>query len=602
MKRKLNLLSVSVLLAMSMSAAQAVEFIPGTYTAAAKGNGGDVPVTVTFSKDKIEKIQVGTNKETPGIGSVAIEQLPAAIVKNQSLAVNAVAGASITSKAILAAVAACVSKAGANPEALQTTVQKQAQKAEEKTLNADIAIVGAGAAGQTAAIRASQLGKKVILLEKMPFAGGAAAVNGGTVVIQGSKIQKDAGVKDDSPEIMTEDYIKNGHGLNDKRMLDLYVHNVGSMIDWATTDGGMQLNTKAGFTNEAEHSKPRVMRWVDGAQGATRNFKASVEKSGAKVMLGTPVEEITLNNGAVTGVKAKGNGGVLYTIKAPAVILTTGGFGANKDMLTGNLKNALYYGVKSSNGDGHRMAMKIGAKTQMMDLGKIYPNGMEVAPGIAKSTIWSNKAAFEDNSGIMVNRAGKRVISELDTNHNIKNEEVKQGGKLFILMDQKTYDAFLTKLNITGISKGDMDNWLAQDGKGYPIVVKADSIPAVAKKAGVNGAELQKTVARYNTFVKNGKDEEFNRPAKFMKTQVSLTGPYYIVEQQPRFATTMGGVVTDRTLNVVNKQDKPIKGLFAAGELVGGAMGDDSPPGGNMAWAMTSGKLAAESAVKFLNK
>lgn len=602
MKRKLNLLSVSVLLAMSMSAAQAVEFIPGTYTAAAKGNGGDVPVTVTFSKDKIEKIQVGTNKETPGIGSVAIEQVPAAIVKNQSLAVNAVAGASITSKAILAAIAACVSKAGANPEALQTTVQKQAQKAEEKTLNADIAIVGAGAAGQTAAIRASQLGKKVILLEKMPFAGGAAAVNGGTVVIQGSKIQKDAGVKDDSPEIMTEDYIKNGHGLNDKRMLDLYVHNVGSMIDWATTDGGMQLNTKAGFTNEAEHSKPRVMRWVDGAQGATRNFKVSVEKSGAKVMLGTPVEEITLNNGAVTGVKAKGNDGVLYTIKAPAVILTTGGFGANKDMLTGNLKNALYYGVKSSNGDGHRMAMKIGAKTQMMDLGKIYPNGMEVAPGIAKSTIWSNKAAFEDNSGIMVNRAGKRVISELDTNHNIKNEEVKQGGKLFILMDQKTYDAFLTKLNITGISKGDMDNWLAQDGKGYPIVVKADSIPAVAKKAGVNGAELQKTVARYNTFVQNGKDEEFNRPAKFMKTQVSLTGPYYIVEQQPRFATTMGGVVTDRTLNVVNKQDKPIKGLFAAGELVGGAMGDDSPPGGNMAWAMTSGKLAAESAVKFLNK
>ncbi|WP_290432524.1 FAD-dependent oxidoreductase [uncultured Parasutterella sp.] len=602
MKRKLNLLSVSVLLAMSMSAAQAVEFIPGTYTAAAKGNGGDVPVTVTFSKDKIEKIQVGTNKETPGIGSVAIEQVPAAIVKNQSLAVNAVAGASITSKAILAAIAACVSKAGANPEALQTTVQKQAQKAEEKTLNADIAIVGAGAAGQTAAIRASQLGKKVILLEKMPFAGGAAAVNGGTVVIQGSKIQKDAGVKDDSPEIMTEDYIKNGHGLNDKRMLDLYVHNVGLMIDWATTDGGMQLNTKAGFTNEAEHSKPRVMRWVDGAQGATRNFKASVEKSGAKVMLGTPVEEITLNNGAVTGVKAKGNDGVLYTIKAPAVILTTGGFGANKDMLTGNLKNALYYGVKSSNGDGHRMAMKIGAKTQIMDLGKIYPNGMEVAPGIAKSTIWSNKAAFEDNSGIMVNRAGKRVISELDTNHNIKNEEVKQGGKLFILMDQKTYDAFLTKLNITGISKGDMDNWLAQDGKGYPIVVKADSIPAVAKKAGVNGAELQKTVARYNTFVQNGKDEEFNRPAKFMKTQVSLTGPYYIVEQQPRFATTMGGVVTDRTLNVVNKQDKPIKGLFAAGELVGGAMGDDSPPGGNMAWAMTSGKLAAESAVKFLNK
>lgn len=434
----------------------------------------------------------------------------------------------------------------------------------------------------------------------MPFAGGAAAVNGGTVVIQGSKIQKDAGVKDDSPAIMTEDYVKNGHGLNDKRMLELYVNNVGPMIDWATTKGGMVLNTKAGFTNEAEHSKPRVMRWVDGAQGATKCFKESVAKSGTKVMLGTPVSELIVENGKVVGVKAKSNDGVLYTIKAPAVILTTGGFGANKDMLVGNLKSALYYGVKSSNGDGHRMAMKIGAKTQMMDLGKIYPNGMEVAPGIAKSTIWSNKAAFEDNSGIMVNKAGKRVISELDTNHNIKNEEVKQGGKLFILMDQKTYDAFLTKLNITGISKGDMDSWLAKDGKGSPIVVKADSIPAVAKKAGVDGAELQKTVARYNNFVKEGKDADFGRPSKFMKSQISLTGPYYIVEQQPRFATTMGGVVTDMKLNVVDKDNKPIPGLFAAGELVGGAMGDDSPPGGNMAWAMTSGKLAAENAVNSL--
>lgn len=600
MLNKLVFLSALSALAFA-GASQAATYQPGTYTAVAKGNGGEVPVTVTFTKNAIESVKIGSNKETPGIGSVAIEQLPQAIVKNQSLAVNTVAGASITSQAILAAVTACVKQAGGNVAELNAAKTQKAA-AKDETLNADIAIVGAGAAGQTAAIRASELGKKVVLLEKMPFAGGAAAVNGGTVVIQGSKIQKDAGVKDDSPEIMTQDYIKNGHNLNDRRMLELYVKNVGPMVDWATTYAGMKLNTKAGFTNEAEHSKPRVMRWVDGAQGATRNFKAAVEKSGTKVLLGTPATELIVENGAVTGVKASGSNGIRYTIKAPAVILTTGGFGANKSMLDGALANALYYGVKSSNGEGHQMAMKIGAKTQMMNLGKIYPNGMEVAPGIAKSTIWSNKAAFEDNSGIMVNKSGKRVISELDTNHNIKNEEVKQGGKLFILMDEPSYKAFLTKLSITGISPEDMEKWLAQDGKGYPIVVKADSIPAVAKKAGVNGDELVKTVARYNSFVKAGKDDDFNRPAKFMKTQVAAQGPYYIVEQQPRFATTMGGVVTDMKLNVVDKNNKPIKGLFAAGEIVGGAMGDDSPPGGNMAWAMTSGKLAAESAAQSLNK
>lgn len=593
---------ISALTALSLASfAQAATFNPGTYTAVAKGNGGDVPVAVTFTANAIQKVEIGQNKETPGIGSVAIDNLPKSIVAKQSLGVEGVAGASITSKAILTAVAACVKQAGGNVDELSKVQQKQAI-APAQTLNADIAIVGAGAAGQTAAIRASELGKKVILLEKMPFAGGAAAVNGGTVVIQGSKIQKDAGIKDDSPAIMTDDYIKNGHNLNDRKMLSLYVNNVGSMVDWATTYAGMKLNTKAGFTNEAEHSKPRVMRWVDGAQGATRNFKAAVEKSGTKVLLGTPAKELIVKDGKVVGVKAQATDGTQYTINAPAVILTTGGFGANKDMLTGSLKNALYYGVKSSNGDGHRMAMAIGAKTQMMDLVKIYPNGMEVAPGIAKSTIWSNKAAFEDNSGIMVNKAGKRVISELDTNHNIKNEEVKQGGKLFILLDEPSYQAFLTKLNITGVSKEDMDKWLAQDGKGYPIVVKADSIEAVAKKAGVDGAELAKTVAKYNGFVQSGKDVDFGRPAKFMKKQVAASGPYYIVEQQPRFATTMGGVVTNDKLNVVDKNNRPISGLFAAGELVGGAMGDDSPPGGNMAWAMTSGKLAAENAVNSLNK
>lgn len=255
MLNKLVFLSALSVVALS-GAAQAATFNPGTYTAVSKGNGGEVPVTVTFTKNAIESVKIGANKETPGIGSIAIEKLPKAIVDSQSLAVNGVSGASITSHAILAAVAACVKQAGGNVDELS---KAKAQKAvvKNETLNADIAVVGAGAAGQTATIRASQLGKKVILIEKMPFAGGAAAVNGGTVVIQGSKIQKEAGVKDDSPAIMTEDYIKNGHNLNDRRMLELYVNNVGPMVDWATTEGGMQLNTKAGFTNEAEHSKPR---------------------------------------------------------------------------------------------------------------------------------------------------------------------------------------------------------------------------------------------------------------------------------------------------------------------------------------------------------
>ncbi len=576
-------------------------YTPGTCTVEQQGIGGPVPVTVVFGNDRIESISVGENHETNGIGSVAIEQLPGQIVEQQSLP-DGVSGASVTSGAIFAAVTECVTKFGGDAEALKKAGSKSQAAPAEENLTADVIVVGAGAAGQTATIRAAELGNKVILLERQPFAGGAAAVNGGTIVLQGSKIQKDAGVLDDSPEIMANDYLINGHNLNDKRMLNIYVNKIGPTVDWATTYAEMPVDTKAGFTNEAEHSKPRVMRWVDGAPGATRALKAAVAKSGSKVLLGTPAESLIVENGKVVGVKAKDSKGTVYTIKAPAVILTTGGYGANKEMLSGALKDALYYGVKSSNGEGHKMAMAIGAKTQKMELGKIYPNGIEVAPGIAKSTIWSNKAAFEDNSGIMVNKAGDRVISELETNHNIKEEEVKQGGKLFILMDQPTFDAFNTKLSITGIKPEDIQKWLANDGKSAPIVVKGETIEEVASKAGVDGKELVATVKKYNGFVKDGKDADFNRPVKFMKTQISETGPYYIVEQQPRFATTMGGLVTDETMQVVDQNDKPIPGLFAAGEVVGAAMGDDSPPGGNMAWALTSGKYAAEMASESIKK
>ena len=167
------------------------------------------------------------------------------------------------------------------------------------------------------------------------------------------------------------------------------------------------------------------------------------------------------------------------------------------------------------------MAMKIGAKTQMMDLGKIYPNGMEVAPGIAKSTIWSNKAAFEDHSGIMVNKAGKRVISELDTNHNIKNEEVKQGGKLFHPDGSALLPCFPDQTFHYRHQQGDMDKWLAQDGKAIRSLLKLTAFLPSLRKPVLTAQNFSKTVARYNGFVKAGKDADFNRPAKFMKEVIA---------------------------------------------------------------------------------
>lgn len=597
MKRK-TLIAAAVALGLAAGSTWAASYKAGTYTASAQGMGGPVQVEVEFTSSAIKAIRiVGQVKETPGIGTTALEKLPPQIVENQSLGVSAISGASKSSAAVLTAVADCVRQAGGDPAALMAVPLKKAAKGAEKTLETDLAIVGAGGAGQVATLRASSLGKKVVLLEKMPFVGGAAAINGGTVVIQGSKLQKELGVKDDSPEIMRQDLLKNGHNLNDKGKLNLYVNNVGPTIDWLL-EQGLLIDTKAGFTNEAEYSKPRCIRWVGGAPANMKLMYDLVQKTGSQIFTGTKAEELIVENGAVVGVKAVGNDGTTYTIKSKAVLLATGGFGYAKDMLTGALKQSLYYGPVSSTGDGHKMAKAVGAKLQLMEYGKIYPNGVEVAPGIAKSTIWANKNAFEKGSGILVDRKGKRVISETASNNAIKQVELKQpGAKLFILMDQPTFDSFKQGLYIGGITEAEVNKWIAQDGKGTPQLVKADTIEAAAQKVGVDGKALKDQVTRYNGFVKAGKDSDFDRPVKFMNKTVSSEGPFYIIEQQPRFATTMGGVVTNDSFNVLDVNGKPIKGLFAAGELVGGSMGDDSPPGGNMGWAVTSGKLAAEGAV-----
>ena len=188
--RKFALLALASAVTLAWGTAQA--YTPGIYKASAPGMGGPVEVTVEFSKDAITSITVSPNKETPGIGSTAVEQLPDAITKNQSLGVDSISGATRTSSAIKAAVADCVKQAGGDPDAIALVPIKKTA-GSKKSLETDLLIVGAGGAGQVASIRASQLGKKVILVEKMPFVGGAAAINGGTVVIQGSKLQREIG-------------------------------------------------------------------------------------------------------------------------------------------------------------------------------------------------------------------------------------------------------------------------------------------------------------------------------------------------------------------------------------------------------------------------
>lgn len=481
-------------------------------------------------------------------------------------------------------------QAGIDPASLKPQKTDGVKTAQD--LSADLVIVGGGGAGMTAAIWAGELGLKTILVEKMPFMGGALSISGGNQVVMGSQLQKNAGVTDDSVKSMVDDFMKNGANLNVPELINLYAENVGATSDWLQSKG-VTYDTAAGLHKLAEYSHDRELAYTGSGAGAAEAMRAAVAKAGTEVLLNTRATELIVDGSAVKGVKAESSS-TEYTITAKNVLLATGGYGNNKELLNDEMKQALYYGPVSSTGDGLIMARKVDAATRLMEFGKRYPNGVEVSEGIAKSTIAGNIVGWT-KSAILVNAAGKRVVNEKASNRTILETELKEPGQqLYLLMDQETFSAWVPKLGGAGISEADVEGYLKNNGASAPKFIHGDTIEEVAKTAGIDAAALAATVERYNGFVKAGKDEDFGRGKEYLTMEIGA-GPYYLVEQKPRFATTMGGLVINEKLQVMNTGDKAVSGLYAAGELVGGVMGDDSPSGANNGWAVTSGKLAAES-------
>ncbi len=565
-------------------------YTPGTYTGTAAGKNGDVKVEVTFSANAIDSVKVVEHSETAGISDGAIENIPAAIVENQSLAVDTVSGATITSDAILKAVADAVAQAGGDVEALKNAAAPAGEK-EAKELSADVIVVGGGGAGMAAATRLAQLGKSVILVEKSGFLGGAISVSGGNQVVMGSQLQIDNGVADDSVESMVADFEANGANKNNKEILTLFAENVGATTDWLVASCGITF--EEGLHQLGEYSHNRELAYTGGGAGFAEAMRKAVEEAGVQVLLNTKAESLIADNGTVTGVKAASSDAD-YTLTAGDVVLATGGYGANKDMLTDEMKSALYYGPASSTGEGIQMAQAVGAQTANMEYGKRYPNGIEVSEGMAKSTIAGNIVGWT-MSAILVNKDGNRVVNEKASNRTILEEELKQeGGELYLLLDAETFEAWKAKLAPAGISDADIEKYLEANGTTTPVFAHGETLEEAAAAAGINADNLKATVEKYNGFVAKGSDDDFGRAATYL-TKTIGEGPYYIVEQKPRFATTMGGLVINTSMQVLNEAGEPISGLYAAGENCGQVMGDDSPSGANNAWALTSGKLAADA-------
>lgn len=580
--RNLSLLLVVVIL-LTASIGAIAQGYSGAIETEAQGNNGPVAVTTTITDGQITGVEVTNHAETPGISDPAIERIPAAIAQNNSVNVDTVTGATNTSNAIISAVKAALAQAGLNEADFMGGVQQAS--AEDQEYTTDVLVIGAGGAGLSAANAAIREGKSVLVLEKMPTVGGATAVSGGGFMGGASKLQAERGVTGDTPQAIYDDLLAGGED-NYEPLLRLYAENAGDTVDWMYYD--LKLPFREGAPSQSvEHSYARGFAMEGGAAGITKSLYDVFVLAGGEVIFDTRATELIMAEGKVSGAIANGVNGETVTVHAEDVILATGGYGNNKELLPPSVSDILYYGPVCSTGDGLIMAEAVGATTHYMDHVKVYPQGIETAPGFAKVATGASMTVTRVAGAIYVNSKGERMLNENEPFVNIKNKTIEQPEReIFIFMDQATFEQWRQAIT-TFMPLEEVDKYVAQNG-GVPMFADAATVEEVAAIAGVDAAGLKATMDRFNGFVKEGVDEDYGRTELFEIGE----GPYYLIEQKLRFASTLGGLKTNESMQVLDGNDTPIPGLYAAGETVGGAHGKESMPTCNVGWALTSGRLA----------
>ena len=597
--------------------------VSGDFTGTAKGFGGDVSVTLTLTDGAITGCTAEGKEETQGVGSEAIAKMPGAIAENGSIAVDGVSGATITSTAIKEAAAAALTAAGLNPDDYKTAVENDAS-AEDSTVDADVVVVGAGGAGMTAAITAAAEGKTVVILESQSMVGGnsvraTGGMNAGKTVYQDeNEFGESAGVEKtlktaaekyadnetitalaktvseqwaayqanptgyfDSVELMELDTMIGGKGINDPALVETLCANSADAIDWLD-EHGITLHNVSSFGGA---SVKRIHRPVD-AEGKTVSvgsymiplLEENCEKAGVQILLNTTANEILTDaNGAAVGVKATGSTGETVTVNAKAVVLTTGGFGANLDMVAEykpELKGFMTTNAAGIQGQGIEMAEAIGAATVDMDQIQIHP------------TVEANTAALiteglRGDGAVLINAEGKRFIDEVGTRDVVSAAEIAQTGSYsWLVVDQAMVDASSV---IQGYIK-----------KGYTVT--GQTYEELAKAMGVDEAAFAETMKTWNGYVAAKNDPDFGRTS-FAKALD--TAPYYAIKVTAGVHHTMGGLKINTNTEVLKADGSVIPGLFAAGEVTGGVHGANRLGGNAVADFTVFGRIAGAAASKY---
>ena len=619
-KRSVFFLLSAIALIVIMASASNTKTAVGVGTGDGYGGKNAITVTLALTDGVIVKASVEGPKETPGIGSVAVERMPVAMVQHNSIGVDGVSGATVSSTGILKAAEAALIAAGVNPDNYRASASSQ--QGSDETYEADVAIIGAGGAGMVAAIVAADAGKSVVLVEKQSIVGGNSARSTGgmnathTPEQDGNEFKEKAGVERtlsvaaekwadhatitalankvreqwtawqaapkgyfDTVELMQLDTLIGGRGINDPALVETLCMGTADAVKWLKTVG-IDLTSVGAFGGA---SVKRIHRPLNeekrvvsvGTYMVPRLEAACRARANIKIVTDTTANAILTDDaGAVSGIAATGKAGNKVTVSAKAVILAAGGFGANLEMIA-KLKPALA-GFMTTNapsvtGEGIAMVQALGAAAVHMDQIQIHP------------TVQFDSAALiteglRGDGAILVNSEGKRFIDETGTRDVVSAAEIAQPGSFsWLVVDQRMADA-------SAVIKGYINRGFTRQGDTYESLAAAMEAPADV---------FAKTMSDWNGYVANRSDPDFGRTSFASPLDQA---PYYAIKVTAGIHHTMGGLKIDPYARVLKEDGSPIPGLFAAGEITGGVHGGNRLGGNAVADFVVFGRIAGRSA------
>ena len=622
MKKILSLLICLAVMA-TCCVAMAEGISDGTYTGTGIGKNGDVQVSVTFEGGAIASVEVGEHMETEGVCEPAIERIPAAIVEHQSIAVDAVAGATLTSQAIMDAVADCITQAGGDPEDFRVALAPAQKSTEVVELNCDVVVVGAGGSGMAAAMAANQAGANVIIVEKAASVGGSSVMSMGMGAV-GSSMQAESEMGNFTVSQWMSDWMDQQNYMVSAPMIYKYMTESGKTVDWLL-ENGVELDY-TGHEQGALKDDPIATYHLwsgDGLAAALQKNLERIVENGGQAYLETSGKSVIMEDGMARGIVAEQADGTTLNIHADAVVLCTGGYGASQEMI----EDVLGFKVNGINsggqtGDGIRMGVEAGAATEGMENvefhGVAIPDEYKPA-GLAFGARDLVGLLVQEPSGLWVNVDGYRFTNEnicYDTAY-LGNIASRQGDHYYCVINQGIVDAWekegqasLGRVTANtgfgplavdepweGLSEA-LDTYMATGG-----VIKADTLDELAERAGINADNLKATFEAYNAACTNGADDYMGKPAEFLTAMEE--GPYYAIVGRSSELCTLGGLKVSTDLQVIDTENKVIPGLYSAGVDCCGSMFNRvyvSYEGVTMGWTMTSGRLAGENAAAYAAK